>query len=165
MLITSLADTISMGKLGEASRASSKRTTFGWPTSNTRTPSSRAASTLPSTSGRGAWSPPMASTAMVIMGFSPQAKREKAKSLGCRFLRRFALVITAMRTNLVRLLHFVAIRTLGQRGLGQKVIRAARAGPALRMPAFGLGIAIHLFFAASMGGLYRACEPWENYVS
>jgi len=44
--------------------------------------------------------------------------------------------MSAMRANLVRLLHFVAIRTLGQRGLGQKVVRPPRAGPALRMPSF-----------------------------
>ncbi len=69
MVITSLAGTISIGRFGDACLASSARTTFGCPTSKTRTPSSRAASTLPSTSGRGAWSPPMASTAMVIMGF------------------------------------------------------------------------------------------------
>jgi len=41
-----------------------------------------------------------------------------------------------MRANLVRLFHFVAIRTLGHSGLGQKVVRAPRAGPALRMPSF-----------------------------
>ena len=69
MVITSPAGTISMGRLGEACLANSARTTFGWPTSKMRIPSSRAASTLPSTSGRGAWSPPIASTAMVIMGF------------------------------------------------------------------------------------------------
>src|SRR5712671_7302422 len=41
-----------------------------------------------------------------------------------------------MRANLVRLFHFVAIRTLGQRRLGQKVVRPSGAGPALRMPSF-----------------------------
>jgi len=44
--------------------------------------------------------------------------------------------MSAMRANLVRLFHFVAIRTLGQRGLGQEVVRPPRAGPALRMPSF-----------------------------
>jgi len=41
------------------------------PNQQNRTPYSRAASTLPSTSGRGALSPPMASTAMVIMEARP----------------------------------------------------------------------------------------------
>ncbi len=45
--------------------------TFCWPTRSTRTPYSLAARTLPSTSGRGAWSPPMASTAIVIIGDFP----------------------------------------------------------------------------------------------
>src|SRR5438046_9139188 len=41
-----------------------------------------------------------------------------------------------MRANLVRLFHFVAIRTLGQRGLRQKVVRPPRARASLRMPSF-----------------------------
>src|SRR5258707_31475 len=56
MVITSLAGTISIGRFGAACFASSARTTFCSPTSKIRTPNSRAASTLPSTSGRGAWS-------------------------------------------------------------------------------------------------------------
>jgi len=44
--------------------------------------------------------------------------------------------MAAMRADLVRLLHFVTIRTLGQRRLGQKVVRPPCAGPALRMPSF-----------------------------
>src|SRR6266700_1946612 len=115
MVITSVAGTISMGRFGEACRASSARTTLCWPTSRMRTPNSRAASTLPSTSGRGAWSPPMASTAMVIMGFCPQNQRN-AKSLSRR-LYRLALVVAAVRTHLVRLLHFMTIRAFGPRKL------------------------------------------------
>ncbi len=137
MVITSVAGTISMGRFGVACRASSARTTLCWPTSKMRTSNSRAASTLPSTSGRGAWSPPMASTAMVIMGFLSARLREKnLKSLRCRFLSRFALIVSAMRANLVRLLHFVAVRTLRQRGLRQKVVRPPGAGASLRMPSF-----------------------------
>jgi len=41
-----------------------------------------------------------------------------------------------MRANLVRLFHFVAIRTLRQRGLRQKVVRPPRARPSLGMPSF-----------------------------
>src|SRR2546428_10362831 len=44
--------------------------------------------------------------------------------------------MSAMRANLVRLFHCVAIRPLGERGLGQEVVRPPRAGPALRMPSF-----------------------------
>jgi hypothetical protein len=41
-----------------------------------------------------------------------------------------------MGTGLVRLLHFMAIGTLAQRRLGQKVVRPPRAGPSLRVPPF-----------------------------
>jgi len=44
--------------------------------------------------------------------------------------------MAAMRADLVRLLHFVAIRALGQGGLSQEVVRPPCAGPALRMPSF-----------------------------
>jgi len=44
--------------------------------------------------------------------------------------------MATMRADLVRLFHFMAIRTLGQRGLGQEVVRPPCAGPALRMPSF-----------------------------
>src|SRR5215469_108779 len=69
MVITSLAGTISTSKDGLVNCASTCRITCGCPTRRTLTPYSSAARTLPSTSGRGAWSPPMASTAIVIMGF------------------------------------------------------------------------------------------------
>src|ERR1700688_4941759 len=129
MVITSLAATISIGKLGAASLASSARRALGCPTRIMRTPYSRAASTLPSTSGRGAWSPPMASTAIVIMGGFDQAIPEKIPverlslksmrnvSLGRHVLNRFALVVATVWANLVWLLHFVAIRAFSQRGL------------------------------------------------
>jgi hypothetical protein len=67
--------------------------------------------------------------------FSADEARETPKSLLSRFLRRFTLVESAVRANLVRALHFVAIRTLGQRRLGQKVVRPPGAGPTFRMPA------------------------------
>src|SRR5215470_16415008 len=146
-----------MGRFGSmACLASSARTTFGCPTSKTRTPNSRAACTLPSTSGRGAWSPPMASTAMVIMGFCPQDQRN-AKSLSRR-LYRFALIVAAMRTRLVRLLHLMAIRTFAQLRLGQKIVRPPRAGPSFGMPPFWVRHKLHLVPAA-LGGLYRAFGP------
>jgi hypothetical protein len=41
-----------------------------------------------------------------------------------------------MRAHLMRLLHFVAIRALRQRGLDQKIMGPARARASLRMPSF-----------------------------
>src|ERR1700688_1913140 len=128
MVITSLAATISIGKLGAASLASSARRALGCPTRIMRTPYSRAASTLPSTSGRGAWSPPMASTAIVIIGFSAQTTEHYAIR---RFLSGCAFVITTVRTSLVRLLHIVAIRALAERRLVQKVVSPPDAGAPL----------------------------------
>src|SRR5271155_759241 len=144
MVITSVAGTTSIGKFGSACLASSARTAFGCPTSRMRTPYSRAASTLPSTSGRGAWSPPMASTAIVIMGGFDQAIPEKLPveklsltsirnvSLGRHVLNRFALVVAAMGADLVRLLHFVAIRAFSQRRFLQEIVRPPRARTSLR---------------------------------
>jgi hypothetical protein len=36
-----------------------------------------------------------------------------------------ALINAAMRANLMRLLHFMAVRALRQRGRGQEIVRAA----------------------------------------
>src|SRR5215469_1259998 len=58
---------------------------------------------------------------------------------GGRFGHCLALVISAMRASLVRPLHFMAIRALGQRRLCQVVVRPARAGTALGMSSFGVG--------------------------
>ena len=49
---------------------------------------------------------------------------------------RFALVIAAMRADLMGLLHFVAVGALRERGLHQKIVGAAGAGAPLGMPAF-----------------------------
>src|SRR5271163_315240 len=136
MVITSLAGTISIGKFGAACLASSARTTFGCPTSITRTPNSRAASTLPSTSGRGALSPPMASTAIVIMDDLPAGYR--ALRLGRRrfLFHGFAFVIATVWAGLMGLLHFVAIGAFAERGLAEKIVGAARAGSTFRVPSF-----------------------------
>src|SRR5450631_645918 len=148
MVITSLAGTTSIGKFGSACLANSARTMAGCPTKSIRTPYSRAASTLPSTSGRGAWSPPMASTAIVIMGGVDQAIPEKVPlerltrnpplraTSGRYVLNRFAFVVAAVGANVVRLLHLMAMRAFGQRRLFQKVVGAPRAGSSLRMPSF-----------------------------
>src|SRR3984893_8204728 len=117
-----------------------------------RTPYSSAARTLPSTSGRGALSPPMASTAIVIMGLSSgnsgqpgtaghtsgHARSKPGKKLEALLdvVNRPAFVITAMRTSLVRLLHFVAIRTLGHSGREQVVMSATLVLARLGMSTF-----------------------------
>src|SRR5882724_10935932 len=138
MVITSLAGTISIGSDALPKLARVLRIAWGCPTSKMRTPYSSAARTLPSTSGRGALSPPMASTAIVIMGLSsgnsgqpetaghtsghalskPGIKLEPLLDV----VNRPAFVVTAMRTSPVGLLHFVAIRTLGHRGREQVVV-------------------------------------------
>src|ERR1700686_3235019 len=138
MVIASVAGTMSIGREGLPKLAKAPRITWGCPTSRMRTPYSSAARTLPSTSGRGALSPPMASTAIVIMGLSsgdsgklraaghtnghaPPEPGKKPHPL-LDVVNRPAFVITAMRTSPVGLLHFVAIRTLGHGGCEQVVM-------------------------------------------
>jgi hypothetical protein len=53
-----------------------------------------------------------------------------------RLLRRFALVVPAIRADTVRLLYFMAIGALGHGWLHKEVMRSPRAGPLLRMPSF-----------------------------
>src|SRR5690242_3451098 len=68
MMTTSLAWTISMGRSRWSACCSSSRRTTSWrPTRRTLTLSERVARTAPSTSIWGAWSPPIASSAMVSM--------------------------------------------------------------------------------------------------
>ena len=67
IVMTSFAGTISTGNPRCECFASSRFRSGARPTSRMRTPYSRAAAIAPSTSGRGAWSPPIASTAMVII--------------------------------------------------------------------------------------------------
>src|SRR3984893_15983311 len=137
MVITSVAGTISIGSEGLPKLAKAPRITWGCPTSRMRTPYSSAARTLPSTSGRGALSPPMASTAIVIMGLSSgnsgqpgtaghtsgHARSKPGKKLEALLdvVNRPAFVTNIMRTSPMRLLHFVAIRTLGHSG-GEQVV-------------------------------------------
>jgi hypothetical protein len=47
-----------------------------------------------------------------------------------RFFDGFALVVAAVRASLMRLLHFVTMRAFAERGLGQEIVGAARAGSA-----------------------------------
>src|SRR5882724_12483898 len=135
MVITSLAGTISIGSDALPKLARVLRIAWGCPTSKMRTPYSSAARTLPSTSGRGALSPPMASTAIVIMGLSSGKLRAAGHTSGharsepgikltplLDVVNRPTFVVTAMRTSPVGLLHFVAIRTLGHGGCEQVVV-------------------------------------------
>ena len=134
--------------LADTSFANSARIALGCPTNSTLTPYSRAANTLPSTSGRGAWSPPMASTAMVIMGIFRRLRQVQVGTTNCAdrdfaspalsaellgIVNRPALVVAAMRASPVRLLHFVAVRTLAESGSRQMVMRPASAGAPLGM--------------------------------
>src|SRR5271156_3946464 len=99
------------------------------PTSRIRTPSSRAARIAPSTSARGAWAPPMASTAMVVI-YTPMGtqrapnRKEGDGNLGClgSGVNHFpALIEAAMGTRIVGQLFLVAVRAFGQ-GQGRKEI-------------------------------------------
>ena len=75
----------------------------------------------------------MASTAIVIIGLSSAGYR---KCDLCRFLGGFSLVVATVRADLVRLLHFVAIRTFAERRLGQEIMSPPGAGAPLGMPSF-----------------------------
>src|SRR5277367_2542265 len=129
MVITSVALTISMGRPRWPWRLSSCRTVASMPTSRIRTPSSRAARIAPSTSARGAWSPPMASTAMVVI-YTPMGtqrapnRKEGDGNLGClgSGVNHFpTLIEAAMGTRIVGQLFLVAVRAFGQ-GQGRKEI-------------------------------------------
>src|SRR5450432_3109535 len=75
----------------------------------------------------------MASTAIVIIGFSSAGYK---KCDLCRLLGGLSLVVATVRADLVRLLHFVAIRTLAERRLGQEIMSPPGAGASLGMPTF-----------------------------
>src|SRR5436305_13317741 len=108
--------------------SSSRRTTSSWPTRMTLTPRSLAARTAPSTSAVGAWSPPIASTAMVSI-------------FGRRlFLGHFddfaALVLPAFGADAVRQFGFVTVRAFRQPGRLQRIVGAAGGGPLVGVSAF-----------------------------
>lgn len=52
------------------------------------------------------------------------------------FLDGLTFVLPAVRTHMMRLLHFVTVRALRQRWTRQMVVRAARTGPPLGMSSF-----------------------------
>src|ERR1700691_2864906 len=89
------------------------------PTSSTLWPYFLAACIAPSTSGTGALSPPIASTAMVIMG---SGYRNLESLLGCGLDDFAALVLSAVRTDAVRDFGFVAVGALGVSGLAEGVV-------------------------------------------
>src|SRR3954466_2167326 len=86
------------------------------PTSSTSTSRCRAAETAPSTIGAGAWSPPIASTAMRMVAVALFLADRTNLPL---------VVVAAVRADPVRCLGLVALRAqIGGRG-GQGVVRAA----------------------------------------
>src|SRR5207248_3522663 len=85
---------------------------------------------------------------------------ETKKSL-CRRLYRFALIVAAMRTRLVRQLHFLAIRTFAQSGLGEKIMGPPRAGPSFGMPPFW--VRHNTTPRSRRSADYIGLSPWKNY--
>src|SRR5579862_2553706 len=130
MVTTSVALRISIGRRDAVGwQLSSRRRTSSWPTRMTFTPSVDAARIAPSTSDLGARSPPMASTAMVVIG--------SRSSLLFGDLDYFpALVFSAMRAYAVRDLGLVAARTLRQNRSAERIVRAARRSAAFGMTSF-----------------------------
>ena len=96
----------------------------------TFTPRLLAARTAPSTSAFGAWSPPIASTAMVSM---------LGRGYSCDHFDDFAaFVLAALRANAVRQLRLVAVGALRKTGCLQRIVRAARARAPLGVSTFGI---------------------------
>src|SRR5579862_1996194 len=129
-------------------RASSLRTTSSTPTRITLTSSTRAARIAPSTSDLGAWSPPMASTAMVSMGDSGRLLFDDLDHFA-------ALVFAAMRAHAVRQLRLVAIGAFRQPTAFQGVVRPARGGALFRMSAFWIRHTMVSFFPLVLNTLKR----------
>src|SRR5258708_39852048 len=91
-----------------------------------RTPKSRAGCTALSTSGRGAWSPPIASRAMGIIQ-APVGKPRKdhgRRGSGPGVHNFPAFIVTTLRASLVRLFHFVTVRALSEGRSFQKIMSA-----------------------------------------
>src|SRR5437763_4050912 len=127
--------------------ASSCRTASSLPTSRTRCPYSRAAWMAPSTSGAGARSEPIASTAMVsrlevmlarhpeqhTILFTQQSRTACLRRASGQCLCFFdfedfaALVHAALRACVMRQLLLFAVRALGDGSAGECVVRAAGA--------------------------------------
>src|SRR5213082_2939030 len=93
------------------------------PTNVTGIPKRRAAWIAPSTSGLGARSEPIASTAMT-------PGMERLFSF-LHFQNFAALIVTAFGAGAVRQFALVTIWALGERARGQRIVRAASAGAAL----------------------------------
>src|ERR1017187_1747817 len=111
-------------------RASSASIVADGPTSVTPRSKWRTAANAPSTTWRGAKSPPIASTAIWIM--------EQALFFVDRAYLAPA-VVPAVDTHTMRLLGFVAVRALGQTDRLQRIVRPALGRPRLRMSSLGIG--------------------------
>src|SRR5512138_1292295 len=95
--------------------------------------SSRAARSAPDTTSRGAWSPPMASTAIFI---SEKAGGLNRSVLGYDFP---AVVGSAVRAHRVRTLDLLALRAQVDRGIGELLVRASLVSPGFRSTSFRIG--------------------------
>src|SRR3984957_1743054 len=168
MVITSVALTISIGRPRWPWRLSSCRTVASIPTKSMRTPSSRAASIAPSTSARGAWSPPIASTAMVViytpMGTQRAPNRKVGdENLGClgSGVNHFpTLVEAAMGTRIVGQLFLVAVGAFGQGQGRKKVVGTPLVLARMRVTAFWIRHS-----SSSIDRPLQERPKWKRYCS
>ena len=147
------------------------------PTSRRRIPNSRAAATAPSTLTSGAWSPPIASTAIRTSALSAAdarvrelyregpAERESGevsdggrvssdRARALRVDRLLALVVPAARAHAVRLLGLVAVRALRERRRRQRVVRAALVAAGLAVaPSWDWASCSYTFSLRALQGL------------
>jgi hypothetical protein len=129
----SLAWTTSMGSdLTSSCWASSRRITSSRPTRMTFTPRVLAARIAPSISGLGAWSVPMASTAIVTI---MAVRLQQALTFG-HFDNVTSMILSAMRTDAVGQAIFVTGGALGGGGLLQVVVSTALSPARLRVSSF-----------------------------
>src|SRR5436305_794617 len=112
----------------DPSRASSASMRGRSPTRRMAAPSSAAARTAPSTAERGAWSPPMASTAIGMLGNCPPLPRSDLSRKPLLNLFAFdhlpAAVGAAVGAGAVRELHLAAVGADGDGGLLERIVRA-----------------------------------------
>src|SRR4029453_19145869 len=109
----------------------------------TDAPNSRTAATAPSTTTRGPWSPPIASTATfrrdgapspLVIGMWSTAVTSRLGPLDRHDLP--ALVVPAVRANPMRQLRLATLRAHRARGRRELVMRAALSAACLRMASF-----------------------------
>src|SRR3972149_246135 len=124
------------------------RTRSSWPTRIRERPLERADSTAPRTTSRGAWSPPIASTAIFI-GWT----RASVLGFGDDFP---TLVGSARRANGMRAFGRLALRADAHGRLGQLLVRAPLVPAALRSASFRIRHGLLLFPFQVLQDLERA---------